>query len=129
MAKGKEAKDSDLAWVGRHIVDFVGYDTQLNNITPALTVGLFDYLTETLSLKPSSVNEIGSCFYQMQDYAFKRGLMTATPCKMERYQKAKVDTVTYQNEEETNCINWMKWNADYAEYTKFLFCWILAVGR
>lgn len=121
MAKGKEAKDSDLAWVGRHIVDFVGYDTQLNNITPALSAGLFDYLTETLSLKPSSVNEIGSCFYQMQDYAFKRGLMTSTPCKMDRLPESEGRYRYLTDAEEADCINWMRWNADYPSYTQFVF--------
>ena len=121
IAKGKEARDSDLAWVGRHIIDFVGYDTQLNNITPALSAGLFDYLTETLSLKPSSVNEIGSCFYQMQDYAFKRGLMTSTPCKMDRLKESEGRYRYLTDAEEADCISWMRWNADFASYTQFVF--------
>ena len=121
MAKGKEAKDSDLAWIGRHIVGFVGYDTQLDFITPALAAGLFDHLTETLSLKPSSVNEIGSCFYQMQNYAFKRGLMTSTPCKMDRLPESEGRYRYLTDNEERECLNWMKWNAEFAEYVKFMF--------
>ena len=120
-AKGKEAKRSDLQWVGRHITNFLGHDTQLDTITPAVACSLFDYLTETLSLKASSVNEIGSCFYQMQDYAFQRGLMTSTPCKMDRLPESEGRYRYLTDAEEADCISWMRWNADFASYAQFVF--------
>tara|TARA_B100000963_G_scaffold10534_1_gene8206 strand:+ start:2400 stop:3449 length:1050 start_codon:yes stop_codon:yes gene_type:complete len=120
-AKGKVARPSDLQWVGHHIMHFCGCDTQANTITPALACGLFDHLTKTLSLKPSSVNEVGSCFYQMQEHAYKRGFMTTKPVRMDRLPESEGRYRYLSDEEEANCINWMKWNADPAEYTKFLF--------
>ena len=49
MAKGKEAKDSDLAWVGRHIVDFVAMTPNLTTSPLPLVLGYSTILQKHLA--------------------------------------------------------------------------------
>ena len=119
--KGKTPSLTDYTWHFRQIVDALGADTRLDDLTPARISGFYDDMLHKRGYSASTVNQIGSLVHQMQKHAVQRGHMQSKPLKMERVKQSEGRIYYLTDDLERQCINWMRGNASYEEYALFIF--------
>lgn len=117
-AKGKPIRRSDFTWMRSAILDYFGADTKLDQISPALIFGFAD----AIGHRPAStINELGSCLYQMQYKAFQRGHMRTLPLRIDRAPVVQGRLRYLTQQEQRDFGDWLLANAGYECWALFRF--------
>jgi integrase len=117
-AKGKTVRRSDFTWMRSAILEHFGADTLLDSISPALVLGFADAISDRPA---STINELGSCLYQIQHKAFQRGHMRTLPIRIERVPNVEGRLRYLTDQEQRQFGEWLLANAGYEYWALFKF--------
>lgn len=117
-AKGKTIRPSDFTWMRSAILSYFGADTLLDSISPALVFGFADAISDRPA---STINELGSCLYQLQYKAYQRGHMRTLPLRIDRAPVVQGRLRYLPDHEQRTFSDWLLANAGYEYWALFKF--------